>query len=258
MLDKIKELYNFRELLKNLVIKELKLRYKRSVLGFLWTMLNPLMMMIVLTIVFSHMMRFDMKNFAIFLLCGLLPWNYFSHSLSMSTMSLISNANLINKVYIPKAVFPLSIIFSNMVNMILSLIPLFVLMIFMGIEIQPSVMLIPILLLNLILFTAGISLFLSCLNVFFRDFTHMIEIIITAWFYLTPIIYPIDMIPSKYEMVFKLNPLVYIIGGFREVIFHGKIPDFNFILISVLAALFSFAIGYWYFNRNEREIIYYI
>lgn len=258
MLNQIKELYNFRELLKNLVIKELKLRYKRSVLGFLWTMLNPLMMMIILTVVFSHMMRFNMKNFAIFLLCGLLPWNYFSHSLSMSTMSLISNANLINKVYIPKAVFPLSIVFSNMVNMILSLIPLFVLMIFMGIEIQPSVMLIPILLLNLILFTAGISLFLSCLNVFFRDFTHMIEIIITAWFYLTPIIYPIDIVPSKYEMVFKLNPLVYIIGGFREVIFHGKIPDFNFILISVLAALFSFAIGYWYFNRNEKEIIYYI
>jgi ABC-2 type transport system permease protein len=258
MISNLRELYQFRELLKNLVIKELKLRYKRSVLGFLWTMLNPLMMMIILTLVFSQMMRFDMKNFAIFLLCGLLPWNYFSHSVSMSTMSLISNANLINKVYIPKAVFPLSIIFSNMVNMILSLIPLFLLMLFMGIDIQPSIFLVPLLLLILMLFTTGISLFISCVNVFFRDFTHMIEIIITAWFYLTPIIYPADMIPAKYEMVFRLNPLVYIIGSFREVIFYGKIPDFSIMANSLLASTFSFVIGYWYFYKNEKQIIYYI
>lgn len=258
MLSKIKELYDFRELLKNLVIKELKLRYKRSVLGFLWTMINPLMMMIILAIVFSNLMKFDIKNFSIFLLCGLLPWNYFSHSIRVSTMSLISNANLINKVYLPKAVFPLSIIFSNMVNMILSLIPLFILMLFMGIKIHPTIILIPILLLNLMLFTAGISLLLSCLNVFFRDFTHMIEIIITAWFYLTPIIYPIEVIPMKYKMLFKFNPLIYIIDGFREVIYSGKIPEFSFLINSVIVSLSSFAIGYWYFYRNEKEIIYYI
>src|SRR3989338_2155248 len=224
MIGQIKELYNFRELLKNLVIKELKLRYKRSALGFLWTMLNPLIMMIILTVVFSELMRFGMKNFSIFLLCGLLPWNYFSHSVSLSTTSLISNANLINKVYIPKAIFPLSIIFSNMVNMVLSFIPLFLLMIFMGIDIQPSILLVPFLLLILMLFTAGISLFLSCINVFFRDFTHMIDVFMTAWFYLTPIIYPLDMVPSKYKMLFKLNPFFYIIENFRDVLFYGRVP----------------------------------
>ncbi|MEK6589309.1 MAG: ABC transporter permease [Nitrospinota bacterium] len=258
MLNKLKELYSFRELLKNLVIKELKLRYKRSFLGFFWTMLNPLMMMIILTIVFSQLMRFDMKNFAIFLLCGLLPWNYFSQSISMATTSLISNANLINRVYIPKAIFPLSIIFSNMVNMVLSLIPLFLLMIIIGVRIQPSILLIPVLLLNLMFFTAGISLFISCLNVFFRDFTHMIEIIITAWFYVTPIIYPLEKIPAQYEMFFKLNPLIYIIGNFREVIFYGRIPDFSFMLNSLFASVISFVMGYWYFYKNEKQIIFYI
>ncbi len=259
MIKSFSELVKYREFLKNLVVKDLKVRYKRSSLGFLWTMLNPLLMMLILAVVFSTIMRFDVKDFAIFLLCGLLPWNFFAQSVSMSNMSILNNAGLIRKVYVPRVVFPLSNVCSNLVNFVLALIPLFILIpILSPDKLFLSAFFLPVSMIIIFFFTAGMSLIFSTLNVFFRDMSHIVDVLFQAWFYLTPIIYPMKLIPEKYIIYFELNPMFYIIRCFRAPLFDGEIPGMRPLMISGAAAGVTFLFGWWLFHKYENKFIHYL
>ncbi len=255
-MKKLVELYRYRELLKNLVISELKLRYRRSVLGFLWTLLNPLLMMIVLTIAFSTVMRFNTEDYSVMLLAGLLPWTFFSQSVSGSLLSIVSKGSLIKKVYIPKALIPLSVVFSGLINFLLSLAPLLLVMAFLGREITEAMWFLPLAILLFSIFTAGVAFLFSCVNVFYRDFTHMTEVLLQALLYLSPVIYTLKMVPEEYRSIFMWNPLVYLIDLFRLPIFYGELPPMETVGIAAACSLGMGLVGFAVFTRFERGFVH--
>lgn len=256
MLPMLAEVLRYRELVRNLVLTELRLRYRRSVLGFLWTMLNPLLMMLVLTLVFSAVLRFDIRNYTVFLFAALLPWTFFSQSVTLSLMSIVNNGSLLHKVYFPRVVLPLAAVLSNLVNFLLALVPLALLMLALGSPLTPALAYLPVAILILTIFTAGLSLVFSVLNVYFRDFTHMTEVILALIFYLSPVIYPPTVIPEKYRFIVTFNPLSHMIDGFRRPIYDGVLPSLESVGASLAAALACFAVGVLVFRLRQDDLVF--
>lgn len=258
MFELFREIYRYRELIWALAIKELRVRYKRSVLGFFWSLLNPLLMMIVLTLVFGTIMRFGINHYAIFLLSMLLPWTFFTQTLSYSVESVVGNADLLKKVHIAKLVFPVSALVSNIINFVLSLIPLALLILLLRFPLHWTWIYLPIPMLGLFLFTLGTGFLFAAVNVFFRDVTHVLQIILSAWFYFSPIIYSLDFIPAKYRWLFKLNPMLYVLNGFRLSIYYGMLPHLPSVAMSLICGIVALAIGYGVFRRYEETFVFYV
>jgi ABC-type polysaccharide/polyol phosphate export permease len=258
MTELIRDSYRYRELIWALALKDLKIRYKRSVLGFLWALLNPALLMLVLTIVFSSLMRFPIPHYAIFLLSVLLPWTFFSQSLSYAVESIVTNGDLIKKVAVPKLVFPTAALVSNIINLLLSLIPLAVLVPLLGHPFYWTWVYLPVPLLALTIFTLGMTFFFAVANVFYRDVAHILQIVLSAWFYLTPIIYPLDFMPAKYHWLFKLNPIIYVINGFRLAVYYGQLPKVQSIAASFICAFISLIIGFSIFRRHQDKFVFYV
>jgi ABC-type polysaccharide/polyol phosphate export permease len=254
-MKKLLELYAYRELLKNLVVTELKLRYRRSVLGFLWTLLNPLLMMTVLTLVFSTVMRFNVRDYWVLLFSALLPWLFFSQSVGNSLMSIVGKGALLKKVYIPKALIPLSTVIAGLINLLLSFVPLLVLMVALGRDLHAAMWFLPVSIVLLSLFAAGVALLFSCLNVFFRDFTHMTEVLLSAWFYMSPVIYTVEMVPAEYRAAFSWNPLLYLFDLFRAPIYEGTLPAGETIGLAAGVAVAMALAGFVVFTRFERHFV---
>ena len=254
--SKILELVRYRGLLYNLTVSELKLRYRRSVLGFVWTMLNPLLMMSVLAFVFSRVMRFNMKDYAVLLLAGLLPWTFFAQSINLSLMSIVGKGSLLKKVYIPKAVIPISAVLATLVNSSLSFVPLLGLSLLVGHHLNSAILFLPVSMLLLAIFAAGWALLFSCLYVYFRDFGHMTEVLLQAWFYASPVIYTLDMVPEGFRGIFKLNPVLYFIECFRAPIFAGELPDLRTVGIAAGSAIASLLVGTFVFFRYENQFVF--
>jgi ABC-2 type transport system permease protein len=254
-MQKLAELFRYRELLKNLVVNELKLRYRRSVLGFLWTMLNPLFTLLTLTLVMSTILRYPIERYWVSLFSGFLPWMFLSQSIGLALMSVVGKGPLLQKVYIPKIVIPLSAVLSTLVNFLLALVPLLGLVVIAGHPVNESLLFLPVAIVFITLFTVGLGFLFSCLNVFFRDFTHMTEVILNLWYHLSPVWYTLEMLPERYRVYLSWNPLVYIFECFREPIFHGRIPSLATISISAAAALASFVFGLAIFLRFERHFV---
>jgi lipopolysaccharide transport system permease protein len=260
MIANLRALAGYRELLFNFAKKELKVKYKNSVLGFFWSLLNPVLMMIVFTFVFAILMRFPAEiidYYPIFFLAGLLPWNFFNTSVMSSTASIVGNGALIKKVYFPRELLPLSILLANLVNFALELGVLVVFMLFTGFTIPRFfdfyqflpwlLVLVPI----LFLFTFGISLLVAAVNVYFRDIQHLIGIFLMVLFYATPIIYPLAVVPAKYLRLYSLNPMTTIIMSFKNALFFLVNPSLKFVLYSGSAALAVFLVGYYVFLKLE-------
>jgi lipopolysaccharide transport system permease protein len=258
MIELFRDSYRYWELIWALALKELKIRYKRSVLGFMWALLNPALLMLVLTVVFSTIMRFNIPNYAIFLLSVLLPWTFFSQSLSYSVEAIVGNGDLIKKVAVPKLVFPMAALVSNIINLLLSLIPLAILVLLMRHPFYWTWLYLPVPVLALAIFTLGVSFFFAVANVFYRDVAHILQIVLSAWFYLTPIIYPLDLIPQKYRWFFKLNPIIYVINGFRLSVYYGQLPHLQSIVASFVCAFLSLFIGYSLFRRYQDSFVFYV
>ena len=254
-MSKIVEIYRYRELLKSLTLNELRLRYRRSVLGFLWTMLNPLLMMIVLTLVFSTVMRVNIENYSISLFAGLLPWSFLAQSVGTSLMSVVSKGSLLKKVYIPKALIPMSAMLSCLINFLLSFVPLLGLLVAVGKPLTWSLLFLPVSVLMMALFVCGLAFIFSCLNVFFRDFSHMTDVILQLWFYASPVLYTLDMVPEKYRPMFLWNPVMHLINCFRLPIMDGRLPTVQSITIAALAGVTMCAVGFGIFIRFERHFI---
>ncbi len=258
MNELFRDTYKYRQLIWALSLKELKLRYKRSILGFMWALLNPALMMVVLTLVFSTIMRFAIPHYAIFLLSVLLPWTFFAQSLGYATDSIVGNADLIKKVAVPKLVFPVAAIVSNIINLLLSLIPLAILVPLMGHPFYWTWIYLPIPMLALVLFTLGMTFFLAAANVYYRDVTHVVQIVLSAWFYFTPIIYSLDFIPAKYQWLFKLNPIIYVINGFRLAVYYGLFPKWQSIAASFICAFVALFIGFAVFRKYQDDFVFYV
>lgn len=258
MIELLTESYRYRELIWALALKELKIRYKRSVLGFLWALLNPALLMIVLSLVFSTVMRMQLEHYAIFLLSVLLPWTFFSQSLSYAVESIVGNGDLIKKVAVPKLVFPIAAVISNLINLLLSLIPLAVIVLFVGHPFHVTWLYLPVPLLALLLFTLGATFFFAAANVFYRDVSHILQIILQAWFYVTPIIYTLDIFPAQYRWMFQLNPLVYVLNGFRLAVYWGQLPRAQSLLASFACGLIALTVGFAFFRRHQSEFVFYV
>lgn len=254
----IKNFLKYTNLLRELVLRDIKVKYRRSFLGILWSLLNPLLMMTVITIVFSTVFRFDIENFPIYLLTGQVMFSFFSEATTMAMTSIIANGSLIKKVYIPKYIFPLSKVLSSFINLLFSLIAIVIMIIVTKIKITWTILFFPLPLLYLLIFSIGIGMLLSAMSVFFRDMFHLYGVILTAWNYLTPIFYPAKIIPNKYKFFIEYNPLYYIIECFRDIILYGKLPSLQFNLICIMSCILSLIIGMYVFYKNQDKYILYL
>jgi ABC-type polysaccharide/polyol phosphate export permease len=254
----VRDTYRYRQLIWALAMKELKVRYKRSVLGFLWALLNPALMMLVLTLVFSTIMQFAIKHYAIFLLSVLLPWTFFSQSLGYAVESIVGNGELIKKVAVPKLVFPVAAIVSNIINLLLSLIPLAILVPLMRHPFYWTWLYLPVPMLALIIFTLGVTFLFAAANVYYRDVAHIVQVVLSAWFYFTPIIYGLDFIPPHRQWLFKLNPLLYVTNGFRLAVYYGMLPRWQSVAASFVCAFAALLIGFGVFRKYQHDFVFYV
>ena len=256
MIQLFRDTYRFRELIWALALKDLKLRYKRSVLGFLWALLNPVLNMIVLSIVFMTVLRMDIVHYPIFLLSVLLPWTFFSQSLAYAVDSIVGKGELIKKVAVPKLVFPIAAVIANVINLLLSIIPLALIVLGMGHKFYWTWIYLPVPLLALIIFTMGTTFLFATANVYYRDVSHIVQILLQVWFYVTPILYDIKIFPEKWRWLFKLNPLIFALNGCRLAVYYGQLPQMSSIAASFVCGFLSLGIGYWIFRKYQSEFVF--
>lgn len=245
----------YKFLIKQLVLRDFKTKYKRSVLGILWSFLNPLLTMTVQYIVFSTIFRSDIPNFALYLLTGIVCFNFFSEASSMALMSIVGNAPLITKVYVPKYIYPLSRVLSSSINLLFSLIPLLAVMLITGAPLRPALLLLPFGLICLFLFSLGIGLLLSTAMVFFRDTQFLWGVVSMLWMYLSPIIYPESIIPVKFLTLYKCNPLYHIIRFIRIILMDGISPEPKAYGLCTIASAVPLIIGAVVFKKNQDKFV---
>lgn len=255
-LSELKDLWQYRDLLMQLIARNIKTRYKRSVLGILWTMLNPLLMMLVLTFVFSNVFRFQQPHYAAYALAGVALWNFFAQTTTGAMSELIWGGNLMNKIYLPRSIFAASALGTSLVNLLLTLIPLFVVMAITGVPFRPALLILPLPILLTAMFALGVALILSRVAAYFADVLEMYQIFLTAWMYLTPIIYPKEIISPDLQWLFNLNPMYHLIEIFRAPLLIGWLAGPKTVLASAVAAFVTLAFGWWYFSRKADELAY--
>ncbi len=249
-------------LLQHLVARDLKVRYKNSMLGFVWTLLNPLLMLVVLTMVFSHLFKFEsIVNYPVFVLSVLLPWNFFSQGVVQSTNSVVSSGGLIRKIYVPKTIFPAAVVTSGLVNFLFALVPMSVLFLLLGGRATPALLFLPVSITVLFVFTLGIGMTVSAFNVLFRDTQHITEVGMSMLFYLTPIVYPLSINgkafgPEGLRSILRFNPMVYMVESFRLPIYEGTIPSPTHFGIFLSCAILSLAAGLAVFRSLDEKMIY--
>lgn len=258
MHELVREVVDNHELILALALKDLRVRYKRSALGFLWSLLNPLFMMIILSIVFSTVMQIGVDHYAIFLIATLIPWTFFAQALSYSAESIVGNGDLLKKVRIGKSVFPVAAVLANVINFVLSLIPMALVLVVLRFPFHWTWIYMPIPFLALVMFTMGCGFFCAAANVFFRDVTHIVQIVLNAWFYVSPIIYSLSMLPPKYQIFFRFNPMLYILNGFRLAIYYGQLPTLQSVAMSLTCGAVTLAIGYFMFRRYQDTFVFYV
>jgi ABC-type polysaccharide/polyol phosphate export permease len=263
---RLADLWHYREFLRNLVIRDLKVRYRNSLLGVLWSLFNPLLMMVVFTTVFTVMTPYsNVKKFPVFVLCGILPWNFFSASVIGAIRSIVDNSNLVKKVYFPREILPISIVLANLINFLLALIVLFALMFAFEVPLTRWLLLLPLVMLVQLIFTLGFSLIMATSNVFYRDTQIIMEVLMLAWFFVTPVFYSGTILPRNYELwgmsfdVFRwvniLNPMASIIANYRVILYGvgngGAPPDFYFFTRTLLTSIVVLIVGIFIFYRHS-------
>lgn len=255
-LEELFESWRYRDLILLLVQRDVTSRYKRSVLGMAWTMLNPLGMMIVLSVVFSRVFRNPIEGYPAYVLSGLIAWNFFSQVSIAIINSLMRGEDLFNRIYVPRAVFAFSSIGTGLVNLALSLVPLLLVMMVLGIPPRLTLILVPFAMIFLALFTLGIGLIISTIGIYFMDVVEMYSLLLLAWIYLTPVIYSMNMLPLHLQQWLSLNPMVYLIEIFRDLVFYGVIPPLRTWLLGFGISSGTFLAGWLFFTRKIDEFPY--
>ncbi len=243
----------------SLVSKDFKLKYRRSMLGVLWSVLNPLLMMCVLAAVFTNVLKFgDVENFPMYLILGNVLFALMADSTSGAMTSILESAPLIKKIRISKMIFPLEKVLFQLVNFAISLIAVVIVMVFFRIPPTLCLLALPVLLVYMLLFCAGLGMLLGALAVFFRDVCHLWSVVITAWTYATPLFYPISLLPDWMQQAEVFNPMYHYVTYFRDIAMYGQWPGIKENLVCLGIALLSFAIGFFVFKRSEKKFILYV
>jgi ABC-type polysaccharide/polyol phosphate export permease len=259
------DLWGYRELLHNLVVRDLKVRDRNSILGILWSLFNPLLMMIVFTLVFTVMTPYsDVKFYPVFVLSGILPWNFFSASLTGAIRSIVDNSTLVNKVFFPREILPVSIVLANLVNFLLALVVLLVMLLLFGIPVTWWILLLPVVIVVQLIFTTGVALILATANVFYRDTQVIMDVVMMAWFFVTPVFYSGEILPRNYQIVegvyidvFRwvniFNPMASIIAMYRGILYGngngGVSPEVYFFVRTLLTSMLVLTVGALIFHR---------
>ncbi|MBN1289060.1 MAG: ABC transporter permease, partial [Actinobacteria bacterium] len=264
MILKLKDLWKHRELLWNMTVKELKVKYKRSVLGFVWSFMNPLIMLLVFSIVFSILARSDIPWYSILLMSGLLPWLFLVNSLMQAVGSIVGNPGLVKKVYFPREILPLAAVGANIFHFVMQMLVLLVFMLMLQWHFSWYILLFPVVLLLEIVFTLGLVLIVSAANVYLRDVQHFVEVFTQAWFWITPIVYPISFLTgnpsfSKYVPVYLVNPMTNIVLLWQYILYNPQhyakeaaYLSFWGIAGTSIFSIFLLVGGYYFFTKTER------
>lgn len=250
----IKELWLYREMTKNLVKRDLKSRYKGSILGFLWMLINPLFQLVIYTIVFGYILPSDIDKFYMFLFVALVPWIFFSECLNGGTTCVKSQQDLVKKIHFPRQVLPISFVASRFVNMLLSFVVIFIVIIFSGIGVNPlALLLLPVIMLLEFMMALGITFLASALTVYFRDMEHIFSVLTLAWMYMTPVLYSPERIPEELQFILYANPMSQIIIMYRDVLYYKKFPTGESMLYATIFAVVLLLIGSIVFERLQRH-----
>jgi lipopolysaccharide transport system permease protein len=249
------ELYNARELLYSWTYREFRVRYSQSVMGAAWAVLQPLVLMIIFSVVFSTVLRIDTGGipYPVFSYVGTLPWTLFATSITFAVPSLVSNMNLVSKIYFPREVLPISSILVGLVDFVIASVLLIPMLLVFQVPITWTVLLVPLILVVQTLLTAGISLFASAINVFYRDVRFVVPLALQVWMYLSPVIYPSSAVPEQWRTLYFLNPMAAIIESYRRVLLLGQLPDWPYLALSAAVSILVLVFGYRYFKNAERQ-----
>lgn len=244
---------SYKFLLYQLTLREIKARYKQSFVGYAWVVVNPLSQILIYTFVFSVVLRFPQSDppYIIFLCAGLLPWSFLAASISQASQSLVEHASLLRKVAFPREVIPYSVVAAKLVDLFISAIIFFILAIILKTRIAPTAPIFLLLFGLQVILTTGISLFLSAANLFYRDIAHLTTLLLTIWMYLTPVVYSVSMVPQGIAWIYRLNPMVGIIEGYRSALF-GLPFEPKAILWATVSSIVVFVLGFYFFKRSER------
>ncbi len=246
----IKEIYAYREMVYSLVHRDLKGRYKGSILGFAWTFLNPLLQLAVYTLVFSIIMRNGIKDYYLFLFVALVPWIFFSSCLSAGAGCIRQQGDMIKKIYFPREVIPLSFVTSQFVNMLLSLIVVFAVVLISGKPQNPLALLhLPLIMIIEYLIALGLTMLISGITVYMRDIEWLMNILMMAWQFGTPVMYGLDMVPERFMFLFQLNPMTPVIVAYRDILYYGQVPDVHTLLTAVVFGVVTLIVGVLVFGR---------
>lgn len=247
-----KKIYNYRELLKNNVKKEIRGRYKNSFLGVLWTFLNPLLQLAVYALIFPLILKTTQPYYVIFVCVGLIPWTFFTTSVSQSAFTVVANGNIVKKVYFPREILPISVVASGAVNFMISTLIILAFVIFSGLGVTKYIIFYPLILLIQCILQLGIAFILSAITVYLRDVEHFVQIILMVLFYATPIVYSGDSIPEAFKFIITLNPMAHILEGYRAIFYNQTMPDMASLGIVLLGSLILCVIGYYIFKKLQK------
>jgi len=253
-MNTFKELYAYRQMIFSLVKKDLRGRYKGSVLGFLWTFINPLLQLIVYTVVFSFILKTNIERYYLYLFVALIPWIFFSSSITVGSASIVAQKDLIKKIYFPRMVIPISYVTSSFVNMLLCFIVIFAVILVSGAGINLlSLLALPVIMIVEYILALGMAMLTSAITVYFRDLEHILGIVTMAWMYMTPIMYDKSIVPENLMPIFNLNPMTHIIECYRAVLYDKKFPDLTSLLSAVGLGIFFLILGMIVFNKLQKR-----
>ena len=248
----IKELYGYRQLLKSNVRKEIRGKYKGSFLGVLWSFVNPLLMTLVYAIVFPFLLRGSQPHYTTFIVIAILPWNWFTATISQGTSTILANGGIIKKVYFPRAILPISIVTSGLVNFIISCLIILLFLIFSGIGFSPYILLLPLIVILQYILQLGIILITGSINVYIRDLEYIISFFIQMLFYATPVLYSMSMFPKKIQWLLRLNPMTTIIESYRDIFFYKQAPNFAMLGYVFVISVVILLVGSLVFKKLEK------
>jgi len=252
-----RELVVYRHAIANFITTSLSARYRRSVLGFFWSLLNPLFTLAIMSVVFALLYKRDIRDFGLYLFSGLLPWNFINASIAMGADCIISAERYLKKMYVPRVAFPVVSLGIEFINLLFSLLSMFIVMLLIGARFRLTVLLLPAALLLLAAFLFGLILMVSAWTVFFRDLSHIIEIALRALFYVTPILYPLSLLDNAaISAVLKLNPFYYFITLSQELVYSGVLPAPDLWAVCLALSVLSLLVGTWVFHKLEMELIF--
>lgn len=254
MFKGLHEVYNYREMLISMIRKELRGKYKASILGFMWSFLTPLFQMLVYIVVFSYILRSGVEHFAIFLLVSLMPWNFFSASITNGATCVVNQGNLVKKIYFPRIILPLSFVTSVFINMLITFVFIFAVLFISGFGINlMAIAFLPVVMVAEYMLAFGMCTILSAVAVFFRDLEYIMGILSMAWMYLTPIMYSVDAVPENLKLLFYLNPMTSVTILYQQILYHKCIPVFGTLFQAFLVGVVVLSMGIVLFNKMQRK-----